>query len=101
MHIVLWAVSVVSLLTPLAPVQGQDPKPAHLDWHGDELPEGAVARLGTPRLRHGSAVECLAFDPDGVLLASGSDDRTVRLWEVKTGKEVQTFRGHSQTITTI
>jgi len=35
----------------------------------------------------------VAFFPDGRLLASGSDDRTVRVWDVETGTEVRLFGG--------
>jgi len=34
---------------------------------------------------HADAVRCLAYSPDGIRLVSGSDDRTVRLWEVASG----------------
>jgi WD40 repeat protein len=34
---------------------------------------------------HRGPVACLAFSPDGRWLASGSDDRTVRLQDVSTG----------------
>jgi WD40 repeat protein len=37
----------------------------------------------------------VAFSPDGRLLASGSDDQTVKLWDVETGQEVRTLRGHN------
>ena len=40
---------------------------------------------------HTEQVECLAFAPDGKLLASGSEDGTVRLWEIGTGKEAKCF----------
>jgi RNA polymerase sigma factor (sigma-70 family) len=64
-----------------------DPLPlARLDRHGDPLPDGAIARLGTARLRHGDQVLKVAFSPDGKTLASVSWDHTVSLWEVSTGK---------------
>ena len=44
---------------------------------------------------HTDAVRCLAFSPDCALLASGSSDGTVRLWEVATGREGTLLRGHA------
>jgi RNA polymerase sigma factor (sigma-70 family) len=44
---------------------------------------------------HSAGVLAMAFSPDGKLLATGSADRTVRLWEVPSGKEVRSFRGHT------
>jgi RNA polymerase sigma factor (sigma-70 family) len=58
------------------------------DLHGDPLPPGAVARLGTVRLRHASSVQSIAFAPAGNLLASAGDD-AVRLWDIATGREVR------------
>src|SRR5262249_5868951 len=35
-----------------------------------------------------AAITCLAFSPDGGRAVSGSDDRTARIWETATGKEL-------------
>jgi WD40 repeat protein len=43
---------------------------------------------------HSKAVNNLAFSPDGNQLASVSDDASVRIWEVNTGKELRVLRGH-------
>ena len=44
---------------------------------------------------HGDAVSCLAFSPDGRTLASGSYDRTVKLWDVATRRLKTTLSGHT------
>jgi WD40 repeat protein len=37
---------------------------------------------------HKDGIEAIAYAPDGLLVASGSDDGTVRLWDAATGKEI-------------
>src|SRR5260370_12730754 len=64
----------------------------------DPLPDGAVARLGSTRLRHAGPANCIAFSPNGRLLASGGDDRLIRFWEPATGLEVGRLEGQAARI---
>ncbi len=61
------------------------------DRVGDPLPSGALARMGTVRLRHVQPVLAMGFSPDGKVLASGGDDRVIRLWEPGTGRPLRRF----------
>jgi RNA polymerase sigma factor (sigma-70 family) len=57
----------------------------------EALPPGAVAWLGTTRLRHGGEVLSVSLGPDDRVIASAGADGVVRLWDVKTGKELRRF----------
>jgi WD domain, G-beta repeat len=50
---------------------------------------------------HSESVTAVAFSPDGRMLASGSYDPTVRLWDPTTGAPGQTLAGHSKSVTAV
>ncbi|HZV06783.1 MAG TPA: sigma-70 family RNA polymerase sigma factor [Gemmataceae bacterium] len=60
-----------------------------VDAHGDPLPEGAIARLGTVRFNHGEGLRHLFFSPDGKTIYSEGGG-WLRVWDAATGAE----RGH-------
>ncbi len=47
----------------------------------------------TARVGHAMAAKAVAVRKDGTMIASGSDDKTVKLWELATGQEVATLTG--------
>jgi WD40 repeat protein len=82
------------LASAYALVRGADRAPSRppaTDLHGDPLPEGALARLGSSRWRPGSAATYLAFMPDGKSLLKAGEDASIVLLDVATGKEVRRF----------
>ena len=44
---------------------------------------------------HMAVIKDIAFTPDGRQLVSASDDKTIRVWDLATGKTVRTLRGES------
>ena len=47
---------------------------------------------------HGSAIHTIAYSPDGKMLASGSWDETIRLWDVATGEHKHTLTEHASNV---
>ena len=55
----------------------------------------ARAQAPTELKGHNALVYSLAFSPSGKLLASGSFDNTIKLWEYPSGKELRSLGGHA------
>ena len=50
---------------------------------------------------HADKVISVAFSPDGTLIASGSEDNTVGLWNVASKKRIATLTGHGDQISSM
>jgi WD40 repeat protein len=64
--------------------KAREQKQVHTDRHGDPLPDGALARLGTLRLRAAGAE--MGLSPDGKTIITVTRGRQVKLWDADTGR---------------
>ncbi len=67
-------------------------------WFHDFSHEKWVSRLQDS---HKSDVHSVAFSPDGQLIASASQDRTIRLWSPTTGEIINILKGHRNTVNAV
>lgn len=50
---------------------------------------------------HTDVVRCVTHSPDGLTIASCSDDKTIRLWDVQTGNLLRTMEGHDAEVNSV
>jgi WD40 repeat protein len=50
---------------------------------------------------HSDNIRAIVFSPDGKLVASASSDKTIRLWEVASGRMLRTLDHHRDNVTSI
>jgi len=58
-------------------------------WKPSESKNSIIRMTG-----HQQAINLIVFSPDGRLLASGAFDKSIKLWDGKTGKFICSLRGH-------
>jgi WD40 repeat protein/serine/threonine protein kinase len=51
--------------------------------------------------RHPGRVHDVAYSPDGHLLLTACDDKLVRLWDARTGREARRFSGHAEAVRSV
>ncbi len=50
---------------------------------------------------HATRVNSVTFSPNGKVIASGSDDRTLKLWDAVTGKQLRSLAGHTDGVRSV
>jgi RNA polymerase sigma factor (sigma-70 family) len=92
----LFVTGVLALARPPATGPIQTPavqnEPELRDQLGDPLPAGALARLGSCRLRPSDGTFDLVYTPDGKSLISARTDRVIQFWDARTGEPGQQLR---------
>lgn len=53
------------------------------------------------QLGHSLSAVAVAVSTDSRFVLSGSDDQTVKLWELSTGREIRTFKGIDAQVTAV
>jgi WD40 repeat protein/serine/threonine protein kinase len=81
----------LDLLESQKPRSGQEDLRS-FEWHywRKQFQRGHVTLKG-----HTEWVQGISYSPDGKRLASGSGDKTVKVWDAATGQEVLTLKGHT------
>jgi WD40 repeat protein len=75
-----------------------------LDLHSNislELRDVGDGRVRTRLHGHRYAIRAVAFAPDGRTVATGSDDATIKLWDLTAGIEKCTLKGHTDAISSL
>ncbi|MEH2042491.1 serine/threonine-protein kinase [Nostoc sp.] len=78
----------------------QDNSPGKNDAILSQISLGKVSLANTLQ-GHENSVLSVAISPDGKTIASSGDDRTIKLWNLATGKLISSLNGHFQEVNVV
>ncbi|GMF21532.1 unnamed protein product [Phytophthora fragariaefolia] len=87
-----------ALTTPLSLLDGSS---AALGLDEDGQNGSASCAADPPVESHSGFVSCVAFNPQGSLVATGSHDENVRLWDVRSGRTVAIIGAHQEPVVSV
>lgn len=88
----------------LEPIDSTDPKSQVAAWGTGEL--ASASSLNCDALgvceAHQAGVRSVSFSPNGMCIVSASDDKTLRLWDAKTGNPIGSpLQGHTESVRSV
>ncbi len=75
-----------------------DPEDKNFGYYKNYIGSTLTGFCGSPNLRHSGPVNTVSLSPCGTYIVSASFDNTLKLWDVKSGKEIRTFKGHQSSV---
>lgn len=94
----IWDLSTEQSRTLRDPsLEGPDPGVTNIRM----FPDAARPGEETDGVSHSWSLRCVAYNPDGSLIASGGDDFLIKLWDAESGKLRATLAGHSSSVLSI
>ncbi|AVQ71970.1 hypothetical protein B5D77_12250 [Microcystis sp. MC19] len=90
-------------ITPTITSPPPNPQPVVTQKQSPVIPKinSSVSPLDKTLTGHSYRVNSVVYSPDGRYLASGSLDKTIKIWEVATGKGLRTLTGHSGVVLSV
>jgi WD40 repeat protein/HEAT repeat protein len=62
---------------------------------------GSEFKLHQTLNEHSGRINAISFNTNGSLLASASNDKTIKVWRISTGISIQTLIGHNKPVTSV
>ncbi|MCX6581182.1 MAG: NACHT domain-containing protein [Candidatus Aminicenantes bacterium] len=78
--------------------RGYHPEDKNFKYFQEIIGKELTGFLGSPNLKHSDRVRACAITPDGKTMVSASEDQTLKLWDLRSGKKIRTFTGHTDSI---
>src|ERR1700731_2228405 len=99
------ALQVYFTALPFTPTGTELYNTHHKQMEGVVMVQGASPKQWSACVQviegHSGRVMSVSFSPDGTRIVSGSDDKTVRVWDAVTGAHLQTLEGHSHFVSSV